>query len=84
MAGRREGSRGGSRGRQLLSWRAPTSSKPKPAVTGCEMKSPDAKPVTTWWPEIAETRTSPKMNSDSHFLAGQRMRSGDSLPEHTR
>jgi len=35
---------GGSCGRQLLSWRAPSSSIPKPAVTGFEMKSPDANP----------------------------------------
>jgi len=28
--------------RQLVSWRAPISSIPKPAVTGFEMKSPDA------------------------------------------
>ena len=33
---------GGSCGRQLLSWRAPVSSIPKPEVTGCEVKSPDA------------------------------------------
>ena len=33
---------GGSCGRQLLSWRAPISSIPKPAVTRFEMKSPDA------------------------------------------
>jgi len=44
MAGRREGSRGGSCSRQLLSWRAPISIIPKPAVTGFEMKSPDAYP----------------------------------------
>ena len=37
---------GGSCGRQLLSWRAPVSSIPKPAVTGFEMKSPEANP----WP----------------------------------
>jgi len=35
---------GGSCGRQLLSWRAPISSIPKPAVTGFEMKSPDVNP----------------------------------------
>ena len=35
---------GGSRGRQLLSWRAPISSIPKPAVTGLKMKSPDLNP----------------------------------------
>jgi len=35
---------GGSCGRQLLSWRAPISSIPKPAVTKFEMKSPDANP----------------------------------------
>jgi len=35
---------GGSCDRQLLSWRAPISSIPKPAVTGFEMKSPDANP----------------------------------------
>ena len=35
---------GGSCGRQLLSWRAPISSIPKPAVTEFEMKSPDANP----------------------------------------
>ena len=33
---------GGSCSRQSLSWRAPISSIPKPAVTGFEMKSPDA------------------------------------------
>ena len=33
---------GGSCSRQLLSWRAPISSIPKPAVNGFEMKSPDA------------------------------------------
>ena len=32
---------GGSCGRQLLSWRAPISSIPKPAVTRLKMKSPD-------------------------------------------
>ena len=31
---------GGSCGRQLLSWRAPISNIPKPAVTRFEMKSP--------------------------------------------
>jgi len=31
---------GGSCSRQLLSWRAPISSIPKPAVTRFEMKSP--------------------------------------------
>ena len=35
---------GGSCSRQLLSWRAPVSSIPKPAVTGFEMNSPDANP----------------------------------------
>ena len=35
---------GGSCCRQLLSWRAPISSIPKPAVTRIEMKSPDANP----------------------------------------
>ena len=35
---------GGSCSRQSLSWRAPTSSIPKPVVTGFEMKSPDANP----------------------------------------
>ena len=35
---------GGSCNRQSLSWRAPISSIPKPAVTGFEMKSPDANP----------------------------------------
>ena len=35
---------GCSCGRPLLSWRAPVSSIPKPAVTGFEMKSPDANP----------------------------------------
>ena len=35
---------GGSCGRQLLSWRAPISSIPKPAITRFEMKSPDANP----------------------------------------
>ena len=44
MAGRREGSRGGSCSRHLLSWRAPISSLPKPAVTRFVMKSPDASP----------------------------------------
>ena len=44
MAGRREGSRGARVVDQLLSWRAPISSIPKPAVTEFEMKSPDANP----------------------------------------
>ena len=44
MAGRREGSQGGSCSRHLLSWRAPISSLPKPAVTRFVMKSPDANP----------------------------------------
>ena len=35
---------GGSCGRQLLNWRAPISSIPKPAVTGLKMKSPDVDP----------------------------------------
>ena len=35
---------GASCSRQLLSWRAPISSIPKPAVTGFEMQSPDANP----------------------------------------
>ena len=35
---------GGSCSRQSLSWRAPISSIPKPAITGFEMKSPDANP----------------------------------------
>ena len=35
---------GGSCSRQSLSWRAPISSIPKPAVTGLEMKSPDVNP----------------------------------------
>ena len=35
---------GGSCSRQLLSWRAPIFSIPKPAVTGFEMKSPDENP----------------------------------------
>ena len=35
---------GGSCRRQLLSWRAPTSSMLTPAVTGFEMKSPDVNP----------------------------------------
>ena len=35
---------GGSCSRQLLSWRAPSSSIPKPAVTGLKMKSPDVNP----------------------------------------
>jgi len=35
---------GGSYSRQLLSWRAPISSIPKPAVTRFEMKSPDVNP----------------------------------------
>ena len=35
---------GGSCSRQLLSWRAPISSIPKPAVTRFEMKSPDVNP----------------------------------------
>ena len=35
---------GGSCSRQLLSWRAPISSIPKPAVTGLKMKSPDENP----------------------------------------
>ena len=35
---------GGSCSRQLLSWRVPISSIPKPAVTGFEMKSPDVNP----------------------------------------
>ena len=35
---------GGSCSRQLLSWRAPISNIPKPAVTGLKMKSPDVNP----------------------------------------
>ena len=35
---------GGSCSRQLLSWRAPSSSIPKPAVTRLKMKSPDVNP----------------------------------------
>ena len=35
---------GGSRGRQLLSWRALISIMPKPAVTKLKMKSPDVNP----------------------------------------
>ena len=35
---------GGSCNRQLLSWRAPISSTPEPAVTGLKMKSPDVNP----------------------------------------
>ena len=35
---------GGSCSRQLLSWRAPISSIPKPAVTGLKVKSPDVNP----------------------------------------
>ena len=35
---------GGSCNRQLLSWRAPIFSIPKPAVTGLKMKSPDVNP----------------------------------------
>ena len=35
---------GGSRSRQLLSWRAPISITPKPAVTELKMKSPDVNP----------------------------------------
>ena len=35
---------GGSRSRQLLSWRAPISIIPKPAVTKLKMKSPDVNP----------------------------------------
>ena len=35
---------GGSRSRQLLSWRAPISIIPKPAVTELKMKSPDENP----------------------------------------
>ena len=35
---------GGSCSRHLLSWRAPISSTPEPAVTGLKMKSPDVNP----------------------------------------
>ena len=35
---------GGSSGCQVLSWRAPISIVPNPAVTEFEMKSPDANP----------------------------------------
>ena len=35
---------GGSCSRQLLSWRAPISSAPEPAVTGLKMKPPDVNP----------------------------------------
>ena len=35
---------GGSRSRQLLSWRAPISIIPKPAVTELKMKSLDVNP----------------------------------------
>ena len=38
------GKSGGSCSRQLLGWRAPISSIPKPAVTRFVMKSPDANP----------------------------------------
>jgi len=44
LAGRRQGSWGGSCSRQLLSWRAPIPSTPEPAVTGLKMKSPDVNP----------------------------------------
>ena len=37
---------GGSRSRQLLSWCAPISIMPKPAVTELRMKSPDVNPVS--------------------------------------
>ena len=39
LAGRREGSRG-----LVLSWRAPISIMPNPAVTELRMKSPDVNP----------------------------------------
>ena len=35
---------GGSCSRQLLSWPAPISKTPEPAVTGLKMKSPDMNP----------------------------------------
>ena len=41
QVGRREGDRGGSCSRQLLSWRAPISITPIPAVTQLKMKSPE-------------------------------------------
>jgi len=43
--GRQKGRKsGGSCSRQSLSWRAPISSTPKPAVTRFVMKSPDVNP----------------------------------------
>ena len=43
--GWQKGRRSGSlRSRQLLSWRAPISTIPKPAVTELKMKSPDVNP----------------------------------------
>jgi len=44
LAGRREGSRGARVVARLLSWRAPISIMPKPAVTELRMKSPDVNP----------------------------------------
>ena len=44
LAGRREGSRGARVVASLLSWCAPISSTPEPAVTGLKMKSPDVNP----------------------------------------
>ena len=88
---------GGSCSRRSLSWRAPISSIPKPAVTGFEMKSPDANPDDHMVrdrrkKDIAEgskehcSRLSKQRikSSGSHSLASQRLRSRNSLPEHAR
>ena len=50
---------GGSCSRQSLSWRAPISSIPKPAVTRFVMKSPDAN-LDDQVIRDCERRTSPK------------------------
>ena len=82
---------GGSCSRQSLSWRAPISSIPKPAVTKFMVKSPDANPgdqmirdrrrISEACFRLSRQRMKP---SGSHFLASQRLRSGNSLPEHAR
>jgi len=91
---------GGSCSRQSLSWRAPISSIPKPAVTKFVSQSPDVNPGDEAIgdrreEDIAErsrklvqdfrrARVRMMKLSDGHSLAGQRLRSGNSLPELAR
>jgi len=74
----------GSCSRQLLSWRAPISSMPEPTVTGLKMKSPDVNPGDQVIRDRRNKDIAEDEGRDSHFPAGQRMRSGDSLLEHIR